>query len=273
MNFEGYSDQIVEKVKYLYNNYWPNKRNSTKIVIFIVGCQRSGTTLLRHIFDKDIKTHVFSERSEISEIGKDGLRLKPYDVVEEIMMSKASPIKVLKPLVESQNVSKMINHFNNSKALWIYRDFKDVALSNTKKFGIKNGINDLKQIRNAIKNDWRSENISESSRSMIDRFFSDEMDPFDASAIFWLIRNSLFFEQHLETNGKVYLCKYEDLVNEPFEVMHRIYNWLGTTFPGNRCVRGVRSDSVGKGREINLSDDIMTYCEEMMLRLDRTYYS
>ncbi len=128
----------------------------------IVGCQRSGTSVMQRVFERDLNVKIYGERSRLSSI--EGIRLNPLNtVVEEIQKDKAQFI-VLKPLVESQNVLTLLDTFPNSKALWLFRDYKDVANSNLKTFGIKNGIHDIRPIVENQPDNWRSERVSDDVR-------------------------------------------------------------------------------------------------------------
>ena len=60
----------------------------------------------------------------------------------------------------SQNILKLLNYFSNPKAIFMYRNYKDVVNSNLNHFGIDNGINDLRPIHNNENNNWRSEYVS-----------------------------------------------------------------------------------------------------------------
>src|SRR5262245_46083021 len=55
-------------------------------VLFIVGCQRSGTTLMTRLFDADFDCRVFEEHSELASDAADaGIRLKPLPEVAAII--------------------------------------------------------------------------------------------------------------------------------------------------------------------------------------------
>lgn len=56
------------------------------------------------------------------------------------------------------------------------------------------------------------------------------MSQYDAIALFWFARNQLFYELNLNQNSKVFICKYEDLVAQPREMMKTIYQFLNMNF-------------------------------------------
>lgn len=239
-------------------------------ILFIIGCQRSGTTLMTQIFVKDYNTKVYGEFSELSSKGKDKLRLNSLDSVEDELKKVKTGLIILKPLVETQNILKLLRYFKGSRALWMFRHYQDVVSSNLKRFGIGNGINNLRPIIMSEKGNWRSENISTHVKEIVQRYYSEDMNPYDAAALFWFVRNRIFFELELDKNPSVLMCKYEDLVSKPFENMKRIYEFCNADFPGGKIVSEVHSKSVKKGANIQLSIGVESLCEELYKILEDT---
>jgi hypothetical protein len=87
----------------------------------------------------------------------------------------------------------------------MFRGYKDVASSNIKYFGLTNGTNDLIPIVNHEPNNWRSENVSSHVRETILKYFSKDMNPYDAAVLFWFARNSIYFDRELDENPRVML--------------------------------------------------------------------
>src|SRR5215208_3275365 len=85
--------------KYLYQRArW--RTIGTPKVLFIVGCQRSGTTLMTALFDADRDCRVFQEFSALSSMDKRGIRLNPLPDVAAVIRRVSAPLVVAKPLVE-----------------------------------------------------------------------------------------------------------------------------------------------------------------------------
>ena len=242
-----------------------------KTILFIMGCQRSGTNLMLGVFQKDLSTRTYKEFSELSSDDPQQLRLNSLDSVKRAIDQDRVPLVVLKPLVESQNLSRLLDYFDGARALWMYRDFKDVASSNLALFGVQNGIHDLRPIVENRPQNWRSENVSENVREIVREHFSEDMNPYDAAALFWFARNSFFFELDLDKDPRVMMCKYEDLVTDPLDTMTRVYEFIGHDFPGEAITAMVHASSVGRGRSIKLSPEVDLLCREMLGRLNRVY--
>jgi len=260
--------KLLRDIKHIKQDFFL-KKNKDKKIVFIVGCQRSGTTMLSKIFDKDKKVRVYPEKSELtSKSSPEYLNFNPYAEVKEILCRKGAPILVMKPLVESQNILKLLDFFENSKAIWAYRNYKDVASSNLKKFNADNGINDLRPIANLEVDNWRSDNVSKATLQLVQKYFSEDMAEADAAALFWYCRNIIFFELNLEQEKRVRLCKYETLVTDPVEVMKKIYSFLGIGLPAKRILSDVHPGSISKGKNLNLSPDIENLCEDLLTKLN-----
>jgi hypothetical protein len=147
-----------------------------------------------------------------------------------------------------------------------------VASSNLRLFGIKNGINDLRPIVENQPDNWRAEKVSDNTRKIILKYFSENMNPYDAAVLFWLARNHPLFELGLDKNPDVRVLRYEDLIMSPVESVSDIYGYLGQNFPGNKIIKEIHSYSIKKGRDIELSPEIDQLAHELLDRLDKAYH-
>ena len=241
-----------------------------KQVLFIFGCQRSGTTLLNRILKKDFHSGVYNEVSKLSTYkDPDKLRLRPLSEVEDEISKSKPQFIVLKPLVESQNALKLLDYFEDSKCIWLYRDFKDVALSNIIKFGTKNTIKNLKWIVEINEENWRNEGISEETRKIIVKNYSSKMNVNDAAVLFWYVRNILFFELKLNLKANVLLIKYDELIKSPKQILENIYRFSNRDFPGDRIFDEISVSSIGKGNDIVLSPEIEALANNLISKLDK----
>ncbi|QTA91882.1 sulfotransferase family protein [Desulfonema magnum] len=265
------SRKIFRLFKEIYHCF-KFRQNHQKKILFIIGCQRSGTTLVtERIFDKDLSVKVYKEVSKLSRNSISGIRLNSLNTVKSMLEKDKAPVIVLKPLVETQNSLNLLDYFPNSGALWMYRNYKDVAASNLRRFGLKNGINNLRPVIEKEPHNWRSEHVSEEVRKIVIRYFAEDMNPYDAAALFWFVRNHFFFELKLDQHPRVMMCRYENFVANPLENMQQIYKFLGHDFPGAQILTEVHPSSVGKGKTIKLSPDIELLCEELLEKLNHAW--
>lgn len=239
-------------------------------ILFIVGCMRSGTTLMTRLFDEDLGCRVFGEFSELSSADAlHGIRLNALPNVAAVIGRVRAPLVVAKPLVETQNVRTLLDYFRGSNALFMYRRFAEVALSDLAKFGSHNGVDNLRPIAEGCADNWRSEGASPAVRALIRKFYSPQMRSQDAAALFWYARNQLFFDLELQSSPRVMLCQYERLVAQPLEVMREIYHVLGAPCPDlTKTTAQVRTPSGKRKSVLDLSPEVRTLCEELQERLD-----
>ncbi|MEX2124776.1 MAG: hypothetical protein WD795_12855 [Woeseia sp.] len=249
--------------------YWRTAPSDAqrRTILFIVGSQRSGTTMLLDMFEKDWRSRTFSEFSSITEDIPDGIRLKPLDDVCRIFASSGEPFIVCKPLVESQRTRDLLEYFPRSRALWTYRDYHDVVSSNVKFFRSRS-VKSCRIVVDGEPGHWQSEVVPERALELIRRHYHAGMSPHDAAALMWYARNCLYFEQDLDMLPSVRLWKYDDFVRSPTTNAYQIYAWLKMAPPGRRTMNFVNPRSVGLGQGVTLDAEIEGACRELMDRLD-----
>jgi hypothetical protein len=240
-------------------------------VLFVVGCQHSGATLLTSLFDADHDCRVFEEFSVLSARDKAGIRLSPLPDVAAIIGRVRAPLVVAKPLVETQRIRTLLNYFSGAKALFLYRHYADVASSQLAKFGPDNAIENIRSIAAGDRHNWRSTAASAAVRECISQFYSASMNPNDAAALFWLARTRLYYDLDLGARTDVLLCRYEHLAADPAAVMRRIYAFVGLECPDLSHRAQVHSASVSEGRDLELSAQVRSLCEQLQARLNAQY--
>jgi hypothetical protein len=247
-------------------------RPAQQVILFIVGCQRSGTSIIERVFDRDINTKVYDERSVLSSMDvPKGFRLNPFDQVKKEFSKVRAPLIVFKPLVESQNTLELLDYFDNSRALWMFRNYRGVAASNIKYFGVRNGIDDIRPIAQNEPNNWRSEKVSKPVREIISKYFSEDMNPYNAAVLFWYARNSHFFDQELDKNPQVMMGYYDDIVLDPEKYVRSIYQQVGQVYPEGNITTEVHANSRKKGKDLELSPEVEQLAQELLEKLEAAY--
>jgi hypothetical protein len=242
----------------------------TQQLLLIIGCQRSGTTLMSETLGKDWNAKIYPEHSNLSSGDEvDQLRLNPLTVVARTLDRERFPLVVLKPLVETQNADRLLEFFHQARAIWMYRHYKDVAASNLKRFGSGNGIKNLRYIVQDDAKNWRSERVPPDVRELIKTYFSETMNPYDAAALFWYVRNRYYFDLGLDKHPRVMKCQYSDFVTSPGQTIQAVYRFVDRPYPGDGILSEIHSTSIGKGRVVELSPEIDNLCNELWLRLNR----
>jgi hypothetical protein len=254
--------------KRAYRLLHPYPRDGRKATVLVVGCQRSGTTLMLELFNADQRSVTFPEQSALSSPAEGRLRLRPLPEVRRRIERIRAPLLVLKPLVESQNVTTLLDGLDTSYAIWMYRRPESVAASDLSYFGLHNGERNLRLLLTNEPPNWRGEVVPESTREVVSRHYRPDMDPHDAAALFWWARTSLFFDLGLDERRDVRLCSYEGLVGDPEPVMRSLYEFVGVPYPERNITAGVHRRSAGRKDDFPLSREVRLLCEELWERLE-----
>lgn len=265
-------EKIVKRIRGAYKSGYQSlvlRRSARQRLLFILGCQRSGTTLMTELFERDFRVKVYGEYSKLSSRDPNGLRLNPLPEVAQTLAQDRAPLIVMKPLVETQNALALLAQFPHAKILWMYRDYRDVARSKLKKSGMRNGIRDMLYIVEQRPH-WRAENVSEEVRGLVRKHYSPSMNPYDGAALYWYVRNSFLFEQNLAQHPAVYICRYESFVEDPVRHLREIYDFVDLPAP-DLTIPEVHASSVGKGAQVELSAAVAALCDEMTARLDSVW--
>ncbi len=235
--------------------------------IMVVGCQRSGTSLMLEVFGEDVRCLSFAEFSVLSGMGESGIRLRPLPEVKAYIDRLRAPITVLKPLVESQHTPRLLDGLSNARAVWMFRGFESVAVSNVTYFGPDNAGRDLRLLLTNDPPNWRGELVPDEVRAVVEEQYAPDMSPYDAAAMFWWARNRLFFDLGLDKRPDVLLCEYEALVAAPRQVMRSIYESCGLDPPARDTTRRIHSKARDRGSSSVIGAEVKALCEELHARL------
>ena len=228
-------------------------------ILFVFGCNRSGKSLLMHLFNCDPRIITYWESSPITNI-----RLLSKQIVETEIQKYHAPISAIKLPAENQNASLLLNSYKNSKSIWVYRGVHDAVYFSLKKFSGQAAT--LQGVISDVAN-WRSENVTRDTKNLVKNFYSPTMRREDANALFWYCRNILYFEQGLEKDNRVMLCNYEKLVSSAQACMRNIYSFLELSFPHYDPSKNILNH-VGAGSEIKINSEILSICESLFDKLN-----
>lgn len=210
---------------------------------------------------------MFSEFSEISDQDtQKGIRLNTIADVQHKLNRTNSPLIVIKPLVESHQAALLIDSLNNATGVWQYRHYIDVSISDNIKFPNTSGFGNIKFIIDGDITNWRSAGLSKETISIVKKFHKKGLTNFEASCLFWWVRNTLYFDQNLDVNPKFFLINYTKFVESPSATIDNIYKNI------NICNCKVNTTVVGlnvKGAasEPIILDDLKVLCDDMYLKL------
>jgi hypothetical protein len=245
--------------------------SSGKTPVFVVGCQRSGTTMFLRVLNRSPSVAVFEETN--ARAYSEGWRLRSDDHLRYLIHRTNTNIVAFKPLNDAQRVDRLLASHLDSKAIWIYRDYADVANSMVAMWGGAQ-IDHIRQIARGRFSDPGSaalgERINATHAKFIKELGESRLSAFDAAAAVWLLRNSIFFDLELQKRTDVLLFNYEDAVSYPERCFSRVFRFLGADSTPDSYGEIVPT-SVGKHEAPAIAPLIRTACDRLKQRLDACY--
>lgn len=231
--------------------------------VFVVGSQRSGTRLPLQVLDfsPDIITY-----SEGSAPFFERVLLEPLERVEALGRRSVFPVIALKPICETHRVNELLDRFPRSRAVWIFRDYRDAVNSASVKW--TSGREAVRRLASERPESagWRAGGLSKERLQLVQQLYSDQMSLHEANAVMWYLRNGLFFDLAADRRAEVLLVRYEDLVSQPQEQFGDVFRFLGLPPPVG-LDRGIR-ESKGRSREFPaIAPEIRGLCDGLQSRL------
>jgi len=247
------------------------KPGRAKPILMVLGCPRSGTTLLTHMFDLDSSSRVyrtdeglFDKANEVSPG-----RLRPLPWVQERLLAERAAFIQFKPQVESQRARELLEGLPESRIIWLYRHFMDVGRSTVSHGRGKQAHRNIQPIIQGDPDDWRCQNLDPATRETISGLYRPDLDPMSVAALFWYARNSLYFQQDLASLPRVCLMRYDDLVNDAMGVMEDVYDWMELPFPARKLASFKFSSSIGRGRGLEIDPAVKALGDELLDRFSK----
>ncbi len=255
--------RIRSKAKFLVRSIVRAPRDR-RTVVFIFGCQRSGTTMVQQTL-LDRSWHVLiMEEHDRRLVGDDPNETNWQEGGIVFRRIRALPFEVVavKPLVESYRAAELLDTAGGATAIWMLRHYLDVSQSNLRRFGLGNAHHDLEPFLTGDSMNWRCRGATHETRERVIELLRDGLEPLDAAALFWWTRNQLYFDQHLAEDDRIRLLRYERVCNSPEEVVRSLSSHIGVSLPVHSTVPRVRprqsAASVG-----GLSPKIEHLCAQM----------
>ena len=233
--------------------------------IWILGCQRSGTTLLERIFRQDLDSEVFGEFSRLT-LGPDKTSLKPFKEVRKKLEGSNAHYCVIRPLFESDRAQEILDFFQPSVAVWMFREPLFVVNSMLNKWGDQ-FFNISRCVETGLDGKWRLESLYQDIKDEAKQLALNNGNIHDLYALYWLKRNEIVLQPGFQLNKSILLLDYGRLVREPRK-------WVDTIMKraGNRGVWKYFSTDAHQGsmnRQINLrlSPEIQERCNALYDKL------
>lgn len=234
--------------------------------VFLVGVQRSGTNMLVRGLQTAPEFEVYNENNRRA---FENYRLRPDAHIAQIVERSRHLFVLFKPLIDSHRVGHLLDDLALSsppRALWVYRNMEGRVRSSVAKFGDTN-LRALREISAGRgHNRWEAQRLSPQSTELIRSFSYDGMTPESGSALFWYVRNSLFFELALHKRSDVLLVSYDSFVSDPEGSMRTVCEHIGFDWSPH-LIAHVTSRARGPQSSVDIDPRIRTLCDDLQDRL------
>lgn len=241
-----------------------------KVPVFIIGCNRSGTNMVckaigKHPYGWDYWESDFS-------LAFNGYYLREDWIIELLIRHTPAPIISFGCILNSQTADELLSRFEGARAIWVYRQYVDVANSCARmQWGYH--LKDL--VRWVARGELerlgaRGKRISTGTVRLFSRLFREDLSNIDSACLYWYMRNQLYFDLDLHQDPRVVIVQYEDAVQNKENAFRRIFNHLGFSFDP-AAIGDIFASSVGKHPKPSIDPAIQEVCEGLKTRLDQHY--
>jgi hypothetical protein len=247
--------------RWLYQRAHPRQPT---VPVFIVACQRSGTSMAMDVFERSFDALVYhtGDRSAYDH----GLLLDD-EIIRRLLAKSRAAVTVFKPMNQIQSLKHFLSVFPGLRVVWLLRDYRDVVNSGVRRWDTMRDT--LRRVTTDPANaGWHGEAIPERLLEVVRAHYHDEMSLESAYALFWYLRNRFYFELSLDSSEQVRMFRYEDLVSRPLEAFTEMFAFCGCPFHPHLTTQ-IFDTSIGRYEPPKIDPAIATLCEELARAFDR----
>lgn len=240
-------------------------RRTQAAPVFLVGVQRSGTNMLAHGLDEAPEFETYNE-GNIKAF--QDYQLRSLAIIDSLIRKSRAEFVLFKPLCDTHRTPELLERFGQkARAIWAYREVDGRVRSAIAKFRDSN----LRVLRayaaGEARSAWQVQSLSPANADFIRSFDFNALSAESAAALFWYVRNSLYFELALDQRDDVILVSYDLLLSEPDRVAAALCNFLGLPFRKELIARIDRRRRTPR-EPLPIDPRIRERCTELQERLD-----
>jgi hypothetical protein len=197
-------------------------------------------------------------------------QLREDAVIRSLVEKSHHRCVAFKSLCDSHRLPHLLDHLETpvkGRAIWIYRSMEGRTRSAVARFG----DHDLRTLRalacDQAAGSWESAGLLPGQRELLGQLDFDRMTPESAAALWWWVRNSLFFDLGLSERKDVALTSYERFITEPESTMRSLCSFLDISYD-RRMAAGIAPRPAPMLGDLDIEPSIRTLCSELESRLD-----
>ena len=237
-----------------------------RTAVFLFGAQRSGTNMIVHGLDEAPEFRVYNEGHRHA---FDHFRLRPLPTIEALIDRSPAQYVLFKPLCDSHRAVEILDRFGSrARAIWAYREVDGRVRSELAKFGDSN----LRVLRAYAAGEadeaWQVQGMSPENADFVRSLDPGQLSAESGAALFWYVRNTLYFKMSLDQRDDAMLVSYNDFLARPVETARALCAFLGVGYRSG-FIAHVEPRPPAWRQPLSIDDRIRERCTELQERLDR----
>jgi hypothetical protein len=238
--------------------------------LFLVGVQRSGTNLLAHGLDELPEFKVYNEGNRKA---FENYRIRALPTIERLVRQSNARFVLFKPLCDTHRTPELLEYFGApARAIWAYRNVDGRVRSAVAKFGDSN----LRALRTFAAgeeqrpwNAWQIAGLSSESEDFVRSFDFNSLTAESGAALFWYVRNALYFELGLHQRPDTILFNYDEFLADPERVAIGACRFLEIPYR-KAMIANIDPRRPSQRPPLAIDSRIRERCTALKMRLDAT---
>ncbi len=245
--------------------FWQRAHNPTGQTrpVFVVGCGRSGTSMMLHHLARSREVDAFNENHPAA---FERFRLRPLDEIEKVIERSYARVALFKPVLCTPHSRAYLTRFPDTRLIFVYRHYSDVVNSSIKKFGAADRLTHV--------NSWMEDDFAEfapiappaATQAVVRELWRPDLSAESAAALYWFFYNTLYFDLGLHQEERARLKGYESLVANATQEIQEACSFFGITFDPI-MVEGIFTSSIGRDNSPLIDGAIESACVALWERL------
>jgi hypothetical protein len=237
----------------------------TATPVFVVGVQRSGTNMLVRGLER---APSFEVRNENDDAAFHRFLLRDDATIRALVQRSGHEYVLFKPLCDSHRIAELLDRLGTTsagRAIWAFRDVDGRVRSAVAKFGGE-GLRALREVAEGKADVWQAGGLSDERLRQLRSFDLEHFSHESAAALFWFLRNSLYFDLGLDRRDDVLLASYGRFVEDPDASMRRICDFVDVDYEPE-MVAHVDARAASTSR-VEIDPEVRRLCDGLTARLE-----
>jgi hypothetical protein len=230
---------------------------------FLIGCGRSGTSMLVHQLNKSFWVELYNEDNPDA---FEKWRLRDLSIIDDLIERSYAAVILFKPILNTHQTHLLMARYPDAKFIFTFRHFNDVVNSSLKRFGRMNRIGHVNSWVSDDFNEFKAAPPPDRIKYLVRELWKPGLKPEDGGAMYWLFYNQLYYDLELDQSDRVMLIRYESVVAEPVRYFQALSNFLGLAYDSD-LAEGVFASSVRRESAPQIDPEIRRTCDALWERL------